>query len=1058
MLTTGGLEFRSELREVSLGIRDLTESEWKETFHPFINPRWDEILSQLLAQELKVFINHFGVDEKIQRVKATKNGKNTHPELEGAMHEAATRIAAIDDRIIYVIDPFLASPEMGSMIRQIYAALLDGSEADHIGAIKRELLWLLALHAKRTIEDESIKILSEQLFEVVVNACQRALNRAVDQGILSAHEARSQIRHNFILDRLRGIEKNLTFLQASHQLNVEAVLTFESRYRSQVAQRYSTLTPPFIDSARKVDIDALYVPSSIVRGPKRAVQQTEVLDLPRFRNLIYHTVLLGNPGGGKSTFSLKLCHDLATRYEERLLANRLVTPILVILREYGEKKKERGCSILGYIEATARERHQLQVPSGAFEYLLLNGRTVVIFDGLDELLETRDRQEISADVESFCNLYPDVPILVTSREVGYDEAPLDPRHFEIFRLAPFEDQQVENYVNKWYQLDAELTSEQRSDTVSAFMRESASVKDLRSNPLMLGLMCNIYRGEGYIPPNRPDLYKKCADMLFERWDKGRGIDVPQAHDVHTRNVMMHLAYWIYTNEKLLNEGVTEERLITETTNYLCPRQYEDRDKAERAAQELVEFCRGRAWVFSDVGTTPKGEKLYQFTHRTFLEYFTASHLVRTHPTPDRLGPILLPRIAAKEWDVIAQLAFQILNKQTEGAGDELLSMLISSSDNQSSEGWNLLAFAARCLAFMVPTTSIRRNVTSACIERTLSNGLRYYDQKTNRVPGATGEYIGTKQEELIAFLLTAAPENRDTIASHLQYLLSERISQGNGLNTRLAAHIAVRLPLFVNAFRGGAFHVSDQLSETWRNVSTRVVEQCIEQIRAMFPHDLFLCHWGVSQEMASATDLMKWHGINQILAHVSSPVLPGHRFSSIGDTLLRSSYVLGDSVSKSERRIVEECRSIGAFLLESPPPWFTHRYGLLGSRSLSSILRPTQRKTSTSKTYEELWDPTSIFGAFCLIAAKLEMSEGVHSILPKLVKSSHAMFFSNLSATFIARLNGVKKEVVQQELDRCALTLEQQTLIWQWIQKKVSFVRMTGPTRTVALTEVLEDQ
>ena len=56
------------------------------------------------------------------------------------------------------------------------------------------------------------------------------------------------------------------------------------------------------------------------------------------------------------------------------------------------------------------------------------------------------------------------------------------------------------------------------------MIESEKVSDLRSNTLMLSLMCNIYRQENYIPENRPKIYQKCAEMLFKKWDKHRGIN------------------------------------------------------------------------------------------------------------------------------------------------------------------------------------------------------------------------------------------------------------------------------------------------------------------------------------------------------------------------------------------------------------------------------------------------------------------------------------------------------------------------------------------------------
>jgi predicted NACHT family NTPase len=39
------------------------------------------------------------------------------------------------------------------------------------------------------------------------------------------------------------------------------------------------------------------------------------------------------------------------------------------------------------------------------------------------------------------------------------------------------------------------------------------------------------------------------------------------------------------------------------------------------------------WVFSEVGTTADGEKLYAFTHRTFMEYFAAGDLAAISDTP-----------------------------------------------------------------------------------------------------------------------------------------------------------------------------------------------------------------------------------------------------------------------------------------------------------------------------------------------------------------------------------------------------------------------------------------
>ena len=83
-------------------------------------------------------------------------------------------------------------------------------------------------------------------------------------------------------------------------------------------------------------------------------------------------------------------------YENRLLADRQVTPFLVILRDHASQKQQEPCSILEFINDNIKADYQItSFPSDAVEYLLLSGRAVVIFDGLDELTNTSDRQKKS---------------------------------------------------------------------------------------------------------------------------------------------------------------------------------------------------------------------------------------------------------------------------------------------------------------------------------------------------------------------------------------------------------------------------------------------------------------------------------------------------------------------------------------------------------------------------------------------------------------------------------------------------------------------------------------
>ena len=89
---------------------------------------------------------------------------------------------------------------------------------------------------------------------------------------------------------------------------------------------------------------------------------------------------------------------------------------------------------------------------------------------------------------------------------------------------------------------------------------------------------------------------------------------------------------VYPNQ--VQPAVTEHELVNETTAFLYGRGFESQADAREAAAEFVEFCRGRLWVLSDAGTTATGETLYSFTHRTFLEYFSAAYLAYRCDTPN----------------------------------------------------------------------------------------------------------------------------------------------------------------------------------------------------------------------------------------------------------------------------------------------------------------------------------------------------------------------------------------------------------------------------------------
>lgn len=1013
-----------------------------------MDPVTSGVISGVIANGLTAVAAHIGHkgNEIFKRKDRFRQLLESDTALARILQKATASVARSaqfgDEHQVEKLRIFLVSPDVDAIVRQIYASQLSTEKSGYRESIRTEFLTSLSLRLGEP--EQSLKDLAEHLFDALLKGCERALAIAIDKGILSAHEAKSAARHRLVLDELAAIKKNLALLTSPHKPNVQAILEFEEKYRQQVGGRHGHITPPHFDAARKLPIDDLYVPLDFVRPPRKRDEEPALLKTPDFLSVIYRAVLLGNPGGGKSTFTFKLCHDLATYYSERLFAGRQVTPILAVLREYGAEKKARNCSILQFIEITANSKYQVPPPPGAFEYLLLNGRAVVIFDGLDELLDTSYRREISGDVESFCSLYPSVPILVTSREVGYEQAPLDEGRFEVFRLAPFDEDQAQVYATKWFAADIDLTPEQQKQKAETFLEESRIVPDLRSNPLMLALMCNIYRGENYIPRNRPDVYEKCAVMLFERWDKSRGIHVPLPFEAHIRPAMMYLAHWIYADEALQG-GVTERSLIAKATEYLCPRRFEDRDEAKKAASEFIEFCRGRAWVFTDTGTTREGERLYQFTHRTFLEYFTAGHLVRMHPTPDSLGAILQPKIAKREWDVVAQLAFQLQNKNVEGAGDELLSALLKQArETKGDRGWNLMSFAARCLEFVIPSPRVTRDITTACIERCLAWGLKRI--KRRKFPEREFRYDReSKPAELLGDLLYAATENRPIVADCTEKLLTERINSGGEHEPLLALEIALRLPVPIH-LKGRERVPQQEVLNFWESISNSIREASSNCIKVLCPKHFWLCVEAVWRRKVPITNLIEWYGVESLFRPSRYTILP---IWWPPPALLLITVVLPDKYLPREPRYhendLQQLEEVGRILLFSPPPW-------IRARQSGPVILPHWRfrelednlRIESSRELSSLGSD-ALFGAFALFAASLELGiteeRDRHREQIEWIKKSQLPFFDSIRWIFVARFEQVETDKVQAEMDRCGFTAEQQAFAWRWARREIDLVQ-----------------
>lgn len=500
--------------------------------------------------------------------------------------------------------------------------------------------------------------------------------------------------------------------------------SYAGQLRARIAAMHGEMRLPHIGVSRSVPHGELYVRPTL--SPDIAVDQ---LGTPGHR-----TVLLGDPGAGKSTLAGKLTHDIASDSSDRV-------PFLLVLRDFTASFRSGGRELLKYFEHLCGDPYNLTPPRDAVEYLLRNGRAVVVLDGLDELVHPELRRRVVRLVEGFAHQYPLTPIVVTARKVGYPEAPLSSTLFTLGSVDDFDSDQVADYATRWFALDAATPSHERARLAEAFLSESTEIEELRRNPLLLALLCAMYSSEHYLPRNLAQVYERCAVMLFDRWDSMRGIALPVQFQGRLRAAVQHLAWYLFAGPEP-GGALPRSRIVRLLANYLVTKAF-DPDEAEGAAERFTEFCTGRAWILTDVGANAL-EPLFGFTHRTFMEYFAAEHLVRKHTTAASLWAALRSHVSEGAWDVVCRVALQLHDRNVEDGADDVLSLAIRDGE---------LDFAAQALRYLTPRPDIVRGIAISALRLAVAVPYRH------RASYSTSFHTAAADSPLTDCLLWSLPTN-----------------------------------------------------------------------------------------------------------------------------------------------------------------------------------------------------------------------------------------------------------------------------------------------------------
>jgi formylglycine-generating enzyme required for sulfatase activity len=357
-------------------------------------------------------------------------------------------------------------------------------------------------------------------------------------------------------------------------------------------------------------------------------------------------VVLGDPGGGKTTLLRWLATVYLLRFQadaaainaanaipdSATLPQRSWVPVLLRCRDFHPSDLCRSFTdfLAVHLDKTELLPTDAKVMRAVVLERIAKGGVLLLVDGLDEITDEKTRVLFCQELERTAIRYPDTPIVVTSRIVGYRSMPYRIHSgFQHGVICDLQHEDKDLFARRWVQATehhkttAEMASSERQ-LVEA-LHSSDRIERLTANPMLLTTMALVKRKVGKLPTRRHKLYSEAVAVLLN-WNSQ--VYEPIEDDV----ALPQLAYLAYEMCRRGVQSITGsellellERFRENYPNLNAVREYYCEKGSGRAflthleARAGILMRSGEAW--QDQGSFAKS--IWEFRHLTFQEYLAS---------------------------------------------------------------------------------------------------------------------------------------------------------------------------------------------------------------------------------------------------------------------------------------------------------------------------------------------------------------------------------------------------------------------------------------------------